>query len=217
VQSAHNFKKQAELTLDYLLYLPPDYENQAAWPLILFLHGAAERGRDIQQVKQNGLPQLIEQGKDFAFIVVSPQCPEGEAWVWKLESLSGLLDEIVAQYKVDLDRIYVTGLSMGGFGTWALAAYQPQRFAAIMPICGGGEPTSMPRLKRLPVWAFHGAKDEVVPIKRTQQLVDALEAVNGNVQFTVYPDQAHDSWTITYANPESYKWLLEQQRSRART
>jgi len=212
LQSVHKLNKKVDLTLDYLLYLPSGYESKSAWPLILFLHGAGERGDDIEKVKENGLPELIEQGKAFPFIIVSPQCPAGDAWVWKLKSLSKLIDEIAAQYKVDQDRIYVTGLSMGGFGTWALAAYNPERFAAIIPICGGGELTSVPRLKRLPVWAFHGAKDDIVPIERSREMVDALTKAQGTAKLTVYPELGHDSWTATYDNPEVYKWLLEQKR-----
>jgi predicted peptidase len=212
VQSAHRLNKKVDLALDYLLYLPPEYDRRAAWPLILFLHGAGERGNNIERVKDDGLPEMLEKGKTLPFIVVSPQCPQGDAWAWKLKALSTLIDEIAANYKVDQDRIYLTGLSMGGFGTWALAAYTPDRFAAIIPICGGGELTSVPRLKRLPIWAFHGAKDDVVPIERTQELVDALTKAHGNVKFTIYPELKHDSWTATYNNPEIYKWLLEQKR-----
>jgi predicted peptidase len=213
VQSAHNLSKQVDLTLEYLLYLPPGYESQKSWPLMLFLHGAGERGSDIDKVRENALPEMIEQGEEFPFIIVSPQCPTGDAWVWKLRSLSALIDEIAANYKVDPDRIYVTGLSLGGFGTWALAAYTPDRFAAVVPICGGGELTSMPRLKRLPIWAFHGAKDDIVPVERTQELVDGLTRLDGNVKVTIYPNLKHDSWTATYENPELYKWLLEQKRA----
>jgi predicted peptidase len=212
VQSVHKLSKKVDVTLDYLLYLPPGYESQKAWPLILFLHGAGERGSDIEQVKVEGLPKLIEHGKNLPFIVVSPQCPAGDAWVWKLKSLSALIDEIAAQYKVDQDRIYVTGLSMGGFGTWALAAYAPERFAAIIPICGGGELTSVPRLKRMPVWAFHGAKDDIVPIERSREMVDALTKVQGKAKLTVYPELGHHSWKATYDNPEIYEWLLERKR-----
>jgi predicted peptidase len=213
LQSVHTLNKKVDLTLDYLLYLPPEYESKNSWPLILFLHGAGERGSDIAKVKEDGLPEMIEHGKNLPFIVVSPQCPAGDAWVWKLKSLSALIDEIAAQYKVDQDRIYVTGLSMGGFGTWALATYAPDRFAAIIPICGGGELTSVPRLKRLPVWAFHGAKDDIVPIERSREMVDALTQSKGKAKLTVYPELGHDSWTATYDNPEVYKWLLEQKRS----
>jgi predicted peptidase len=212
VQSAHKFNKKGEPALDYLLYLPPEYERKNGWPLILFLHGAGERGNDIQRVKDDGLPEMLEKGKKLPFIVVSPQCPRGEAWNSKLKALSALIDEIVANYKVDQDRVYLTGLSMGGFGTWALAADTPDRFAAIIPICGGGDLTSVGRLKHLPIGAFHGAKDDIVPIEGTRELVDALTKVHGNVKFTVYPELKHDSWTVTYDNPEIYKWLLEQKR-----
>jgi predicted peptidase len=123
------------------------------------------------------------------------------------------LDEIVARYKVDEDRIYVTGLSMGGFGTWSLAAYTPDRFAAIVPICGGGETYWTRRLAHLPVWVFHGAKDPVVPLKRSQEMVDALKKRDGNVKLTVYPEAGHDAWTEAYNDPELYAWLLRQKRS----
>jgi len=123
------------------------------------------------------------------------------------------VDDVTTKYKVDQDRIYLTGISMGGFGTWALAAYDADRFAAIIPICGGGEVISTRRLTRLPVWAFHGAKDPIVPLKRSEELVDALKKANGNAKLTVYPDAFHDSWTATYDNPEIYEWLLAQKRA----
>jgi predicted peptidase len=213
VQSAHKFNKQGERPLDYLLYLPPDYERKAGWPLILFLHGAGEAGDDIERVKDDGLPEMLEKGKTLPFIVVSPQCPRGAGWKSKLKVLSALIDEIAANYKVDQDRIYLTGLSMGGFGTWALAADTPDRFAAIIPTCGGGDLGSVEPLKNLPIWAFHGAKDDVVPIEPTRELVEALKKAHGNVKFTVYPELRHDSWTVTYNNPEIYKWLLEHKRA----
>jgi predicted peptidase len=212
IQSVHKLNKKVDLTLDYLLYLPADYQSKDDWPLILFLHGSNARGADIEVVKANGLPKLIEEGQPFPFLILSPQCPDEGAWVWQLQSLSALIDDVASNYNVNQDRIYVTGLSMGGFGTWALAAHTPDRFAAIIPICGGGEVTSVRRLKHLPIWAFHGAKDDIVPIERTQELVDALTQAHGKVQFTRYPELGHDSWTVTYENPEIYKWLLEQKR-----
>lgn len=198
----------------YLLYLPPEYDaadSSRDWPLMLFLHGAGERGSDLEKVKIHGPPKLIAQGRHFPFIVVSPQCPEGR-W-WDIDVLSALLDHIVANYNVDRDRIYVTGLSMGGFGTWSLAAKEPHRFAAIAPICGGGEPADAPKLKHLPVWVFHGAVDNVVPIQRSKDMVEALEAVGGNVEFTTYPLAGHDSWTETYNNQDLYDWMLRQKRT----
>jgi len=196
--------------LNYLLYLPKDYAEKPAWPLMLFLHGAGERGDNLEMVKMHGPPKLIAAGKQFPFIVVSPQCPKG-LW-WNPFELATLLDEICEKYKVDQDRIYGTGLSMGGFGTWSLAAYQPKRFAAIMPICGGGEPIVAKLFRTVPAWVFHGAKDSVVPVERAEQMVDALRKAGDTVKFTKYPEAGHDSWTATYANPEVYKWLLEHKR-----
>ena len=214
-QKPEKLDKQVRVELDYLLYLPEGYEQQDRWPLMLFLHGAGERGHDLALVKKHGPPKLIDEGKTFPFIVVSPQCPSGSWWSAKPLELTALLDEVSAKYKVDADRIYLTGLSMGGFGTWTLAAYTPQRFAAIVPICGGGEPLMTRMLGNVPSWVFHGAKDPVVPLKRSEDMVEALKRVNRNVQFTVYPEALHDSWTETYDNPELYKWLLQQKRGAA--
>jgi len=148
-------------------------------------------------------------------VLVSPQCPEGAWWSEdaQIATLDALLDDIVARYRIDKDRVYVTGLSMGGYGTWRLAMTYPQRFAAIAPICGAGEPDEAEKIKHLPVWVFHGADDSVVPLERSQEMVDALKACGGNVHFTVYPDTNHNSWTPTYANPEFFDWLLAQKRS----
>lgn len=214
-QQHKEFEKEikVKVKLRYLLYLPPDYGTKdQAWPLVLFLHGAGESGSDLEKVKIHGPPKLVEGGKDFPFILVSPQCP-GRGW--DVAALTALLDEVVNQYKVDRQRVYLTGLSMGGFGTWALAAAHPERFAAIIPICGGGSPARAARLKDLPIWAFHGAKDPVVPLEQSQVMVDAVNAAGGKVKFTIYPDAAHDSWTATYANPEIYQWLLQHKRKAA--
>ena len=209
-QKAARLDAQVRVTLDYLLWLPPDYDKKDSWPLLLFLHGGGERGNDLNLVKTHGPPKLIEQGKQFPFIVVSPQCPKDGSWQ-PLE-LTALLDDVVARYKVDQDRIYVTGLSLGGFGTWSLAAHSPNRFAALVPICGGGETYWTKQLSHVAVWAFHGAKDEGVPVRRSQEMVEALSKNGGNPKLTVYPDLAHNSWTATYDNPELYTWLLQQRR-----
>ncbi len=210
VQQACELNRTMEVHMKYLLQLPSGHEQQA-FPLLLFLHGAGERGDDLEMVKKHGPPKLIEAGQQLPFIVVSPQCPAGR-W-WEPVELAALLDEIVEKYKVDEDRIYVTGLSMGGFGTWALAAYQPKRFAAIVPICGGGEPFRTRLFSQVPAWVFHGAKDNVVPLERSQVMVDAMKTAGGNVKFTIYPEAGHDSWTESYSNPELYEWLLQQKRN----
>jgi len=212
-QHAKTFSKEVKkkVEMNYLLYLPKNYNTaQEKIPLLLFLHGSGERGNDINLVKTHGPAKLIEQGKDFPFIVVSPQCPEN-VW-WSTDDLSALIDDVVQKYNVDEKRIYVTGLSMGGFGTWALAEKYPDKFAAIAPVCGGGNPLTICKIGKLPVWVFHGAKDPVVPIKESQQMVDALKKCGNEAKLTVYPEAGHDAWTETYSNPELYDWLLKQKK-----
>lgn len=202
--------------LGYLLFLPKAYERKAErWPLILFLHGVGERGGVLEQVKRNGLPALLDQRPEFPFIVVSPQCPEGTYWPQELALLLGLLDEVTARYRVDPERVYLTGLSMGGYGAWYLALHAPERFAALAPICGGGVPELAGRLRRLPTWVFHGARDTVVPIQHSQAMVRAMEAAGAPVRFTVYPEAGHDSWSMTYRNPALYEWFLAHRRAGA--
>ncbi|MCY3556857.1 MAG: prolyl oligopeptidase family serine peptidase [Gemmatimonadetes bacterium] len=200
--------------MSYLLYLPPAYEtNEEEWPLLLFLHGAGERGDDLELVKVHGPPKMIAQGEDFPFVVISPQCPDGE--IWSIESLYALINEVVETHRIDTSRIYVTGLSMGGYGSWGLAYTYPDLFAAAVPICGGGEPEKAPLMKEIPTWVFHGAKDEAVPLQRSQEMVDALEEAGGNVRFTVYPEAGHvGAWVNAYGDPELWEWLVSQRRSR---
>lgn len=198
--------------LDYLLYLPEQVPTSGKKrPLMLFLHGAGERGDDLERVKRNGPPMLVEQGKDFPFIIASPQCPKDISWSHpeNIIALNALIDELVANYPVDESRIVLTGLSMGGFGTWVLAASYPGRFAAIAPICGGAGRMMARPLVNMPTWVFHGAKDKVVPLSQSQEMVDALkEKGSTRVKFTVYPETGHNSWVEAYNNPELYKWLL---------
>jgi predicted peptidase len=214
-QQEKQFEKDitVKVKLNYLLYLPEGYaKGGKAWPLLLFLHGAGESGDDLNKVKTHGPPKLIESGKDFPCIVVSPQSP-GRRFGWNTDSLNALLDDVTAKYKVDKDRVYLTGLSMGGYGTWALAAEHPERFAALVPICGGGNPADAAKLKDLPIWVFHGGKDRVVPPKNSEGMVQALKDAGAeNVKFTLYPDAGHDSWTETYNNPEVWDWLFKQKR-----
>lgn len=199
------------VAVNYLLYLPPDYAaGNESWPLILFLHGAGERGTDIELVKKHGPPKLVAQGQQFPFVIASPQCPAGQ-W-WESDTLVALLDTLVAENRIDTSRIYLTGLSMGGFGTWGLAIQNPQRFAAIAPICGGGIAPATSSLVKVPAWVFHGAKDRVVSVKESEAMVEALKRYGGQVRFTVYPEAQHDSWTETYANPELYEWFLSHRR-----
>jgi len=212
-QHPRTFEKQIVVKLNYLLFLPEDYtkEQDKKWPLMLFLHGAGERGSDINKVKVHGPPKIVEGKKDFPFIVVSPQCPDG-SW-WDPQQLISLLDEIQANYRVDTDRIYVTGLSMGGFGTWDLAQRYADRFAAIAPICGAGNPAAVRRMGKLPAWIFHGDKDPTVAVENSDQMYEAMKKAGIEVKYTRYEGVGHDSWTATYNNPELYTWLLAHKRS----
>jgi predicted peptidase len=215
-QCAKSFRKSIRtvVSANYLLYLPPGYrQSRTRWPLLMFLHGAGERGVDLGIVARHGPPRLVSrEGRMFPFVMVSPQCP-GDGW-WssarQIATLGALLDTIEARYRIDRRRIYVTGLSMGGFGTWGLAAAHPHRFAAIVPICGGGHPREAASIAHLPVWVFHGARDDAVPLARSQEMVAALKQAGGKPRFTVYPAAGHDSWTATYAKPALYRWLLQQ-------
>lgn len=208
-QTAQSFsgKYQKDVKLNYLLYLPKEYERKEKMPLLLFLHGAGERGDDLELVKTHGPAKLVEQGKEFPFVIVSPQCPKNQRW--NPTDLIALLDHIIANYKIDEKRIYVTGLSMGGNGTWKLAAEIPNRIAAIIPICGWGDPFAAMMMGKLPAWVFHGAKDVVVPLKSSEEMVEVMKRNGGEIKFTVYPEANHDSWTETYNNPEIYEWLLK--------
>ncbi len=203
-------------TIDYLLYLPENYnKSNKKWPLILFLHGAGERGNALELVAKHGPPKFAgEKGKSLPFIVVSPQCPQGKWWSdrQQLTRLLALLDDVEKNYRVDKKRIYLTGLSMGGYGTWHLAAAAPERFAAIAPICGGGNPHDAEKLASLPIWAFHGAHDQAVPLAQSKRMVDAVKKQGGKPKFTVYPEAGHDSWSASYNNPELYRWFLSQQK-----
>ena len=216
-QKFHLERKQV-LAADYLLFLPQDYDasSDQRWPLILFLHGAGERGTNVWLVAKHGPPKIDITETNFPFIIVSPQCPEGK--IWSNDLLLALLDEIENKYAVDTHRIYLTGLSMGGFGTWSLGLSHPEKFAAIAPMCGGGELITplladKAKLTTLPVWAFHGAKDPVVPVEESERMV-ALLKKHGvtEVKFTVYPEAQHDCWTETYANPELFEWFLKHSR-----
>jgi predicted peptidase len=243
-QRALSFRQSVAKTVgyDYLLFLPKDYDAKGdrQWPLILFLHGAGERGTNIWLVTVHGPPKLVKPNVEppkgetataraqretaarklsETFIVVSPQCPAGQRW--DNDTLLALLDHILSRHAVDPHRVYLTGLSMGGFGTWSLGCRHPDRFAALAPICGGGERIDIligsrerkAALQGLGVWAFHGGKDTAVPLAESERMVESLKKAGvKDVQLTVYPEAGHDSWSATYANPKLYEWFLQHER-----
>lgn len=204
--------------LNYLLYLPVGYDandTTKRWPMILFLHGFGERGdnvTDLDILNVTGLPQMLEAGKDLPFIVVSPQCLRYSWWTLHTEALKSLTEDIIASYPVDPSRVYLTGLSMGGYGSWSLGAAYPDLFAAVAPICGGGVASEVVGLKEMPVWAFHGQLDDVVLPHRSHDMVSALQKAGGDVKLTMYPDLQHNSWTATYSNPDLYDWFLAHEK-----
>lgn len=198
-----------ETSLDYLLYLPEKYtcNKEESLPLILFLHGAGERGDSLSLVKTWGPPKIAEE-KGLPFIVVSPQCPEQEYWPSLVRPLRKLLDQIINDYNVDTNRIYLTGLSMGGYGTFALSQAYPDYFAAIAPVCGGGTPSLVKFSKVIPTWVFHGSEDKVVPLEASQIMVDAIKANGGDVKFTIYEGVDHFSWIPAYNESGLFDWFL---------
>jgi predicted peptidase len=211
-----------EVRTRYLLFTPKDYRADGdPWPLMLFLHGYGEcSDTDLDLVKVHGPPKIVDSRPEFPFVLVSPQCPPLERKMekivkaWKPDELIQLLDHISKNLNIDASRVYVTGLSMGGYGTWRLAAAYPERFAAAVPICGGGEPEKMAaKLRTVPIWAFHGAKDTIVPVARSEEMVEAVRRAGGYVRFKVYADVEHDSWVKAYDNPNVYEWLLSNRRA----
>ena len=200
----------------FLLFIPRDAATrpgsaQSRWPLMIFLHGSGESGSDLAAVKVNGPPKLVDANPDYPFILVSPQLPAGLE-KWDNARLDALLDWVLKSLPVDPDRVVLTGLSLGGYGTWDWAAARPDRFAAIAPIAGVGDPGQACALKDLPTWAFHGDRDDVVPVEGSVAMVEATRACGGRPRLTIYPDTGHASWEPAYFDPALTLWLIEQRR-----
>jgi predicted peptidase len=216
--------------LPYRLHRPPTSKPGVRHPLVLFLHGAGERGSDNQAQLVHGVLPLLEYAasRGEKLFLVAPQCPAEEKWVdspWNvlahtmparpsasMQLVLGLLDKLMREEAVDPDRIYVTGLSMGGYGTWDLLQRHPRLFAAGIPICGGGDVDLAGRFKNVPLWAFHGARDDVVPPFRSRAMVAALQEAGGHPGYTEYPDVGHNAWAPAYADPAVLGWLLAQNK-----
>jgi len=195
----------------YQLHLPKGHAGETTgWPLIIFLHGSGERGSDLNQVKVHGPPKIADRDPAFPFVLVSPQLPAEQEW--DLAKLSSLLDHGIATLRIDPARIYITGLSLGGHATWRWAAAEPWRFAAIAPVAGRGDPATACALKAMPVWAFHGDRDDVVPPEGSFAMIRAIRACGGQPRLTIYPDLGHNSWDPAYDDPALYLWLLAHRR-----
>ncbi|MFO7323296.1 MAG: prolyl oligopeptidase family serine peptidase [Chloroflexota bacterium] len=202
------------LGMRYLLHVPPSYrqDSDERWPLILYLHDATERGSNIDLVKTSGIASVVEEQRDLPFITVSPQCPEGSWWPLHLDAIDALMKEVRNLYQIDERRIYLTGYGMGGYGVWNMATTFPDRFAAIAPVSGGGDPEAVCALTDVPVWVFHGERDNVVLIREARKMVDALRMCGGKVRFTIYPNGGHDVWIRAYNNPRLYEWFLSHKK-----
>jgi predicted peptidase len=201
--------------IQYLVFLPKDYEKGTEkWPLILYLHGGSARGDDISRMKKLGLTEKVETDPNFPFIVVSPQCQQGEIWT-DVDALGAILNEVAQNNRVDPDRVYVTGHSMGGRGALYAAYKMPDRFAAVLSLGPVGPITAWAeRLATVPIWLFHGTKDQFTPLKEVEELVRAVEAAGGHPQLTVLPGRDHYILDV-YDRPDLYKWLAQQKRTRA--
>jgi predicted peptidase len=213
-QQIHSIQREVphKVDLQYLLFLPKDYEKSAKqWPLILYLHGGSPRGEDISQMKRWGLTGKVEADPNFPFIVVSPQCHSGEIWT-DVDALASILDEVASNHRVDPDRVYVTGHSMGGRGALYAAYRMPDRFAAVVSLAPVSLITAWGgKLANIPLWLLHGTNDQFTPLKEVEELVRAAETAGGHPQLTVLPERDHYILDV-YDRPDLYKWIAEQKR-----
>lgn len=209
----HKWENDVYYHFGYVINLPKDYDASKKYPLVLFLHGAGECGDDLDRACSHGyMKHVREKGAEYPFIFVAPQCPVGKYWGCYTESLLAFLDDICKRYPIDLDRVYLTGLSMGGTGTWMLAMAAPERFAAIAPICGSGIYWFGYALKNVPVLAYHGDCDEVVPVMDSVQMVRSVNRHGGHAEIRILHGVGHDAWNTAYEGDELYTWLLSHKR-----
>lgn len=226
------YKDAAGKSLPYRLMKPEKYDAAKKYPLVLFLHGAGERGNDNDKQLIHGIPQFAsaENRAKYPCFLIAPQCSSRRKWVeidWTLDShempekpsrpLRQTLEaiaELQKEFSIDPDRLYVTGLSMGGYGTWDVICRHPEMFAAAVPICGGADERQAPRIAKLPIWTFHGALDKAVKPERSRKMIDALHKAGGLPGHTEYPDVGHNSWDLAYRDPEMYRWLFSKSRKK---
>ena len=212
--SVQRVKHPGRSTDKYVLFLPDAYytDKTKRWPVLIFLHGKGERGDDINLVKQMGIPHRIKNMGNFPFIVIAPQC-KLNVNTWDVPSLNAMFPDIL-QYRVDTNRIYLTGLSMGGNGTWMWGMNSPDKFAALAPICGWGNPALACVLKDKPMKVFHNTDDDTVPVNGSRKLVNAVKNCGGTrIDYTERPTGGHDAWSIPYYDYKFYEWLLKQKKA----
>ena len=196
--------------LRYIVRYPEGFSKDDKRPALIFLHGAGTRGNDMEKLRDNVFFELIEKHQNFPFVIFAPLCTEN-TWFDLFEHLKELVKTIAKLSYVDEKRIYLTGNSMGGYGTWQLAMSMPEYFAAIAPVCGGGMYWNAWRLANLPVWAFHGEKDGCVLPEESKKMIDIAKQAGTEARLTLYPEAGHDAWTPTYSNPEVFEWMLSHE------
>ena len=213
-QTENSLKDQKKY--NYLLYLPKEYDVvKKKYPLIIYLHGSSQRGNDINKLKAYGPPQLVQQGRNFDFIIASPQCPAGVR-NWSAENwFETMFAELNSKYEIDPERIYLTGVSMGGGGTFDLAKKYPDKFAALVPLCAwDSDVTNLCNIRHIPTWTFHGKQDEVVPVSETEEKVKKLRNCKGNIELTVLENDGHGiQWLYEKQDTyDIYNWMLKHKR-----
>ncbi len=203
--------------LEYLIRYPDNYLEDEKYPVIIFIHGAGGRGTCLDEIKQHPNFTLTDDMADFPFLCFAPLCPGKDAtWFDYFQSLKSFIVNVIELPSADAERIYLMGGSMGGYTIWELGMSMPERFAAIVPICGGGMYWNAGRLVNVPVWAFHGGKDPVVRVEESEKMVNAVNKRGGNAKLTIYPENGHDAWTDTFSNPAVYEWLLSHKNENAK-
>lgn len=210
------FKKE-ESSLKYILTTPSNYDKSEKLPLMVFLHGAGERGEDLNALKRYCIPKLFTQNQDYdglRVITLSPLCPQERTWYdYKWEVIS-LIDEIASEYNVERDQISLSGISMGGFGAWEIALQAPDMFSAIAPICGGGMNWRGWYVRNIPIRVYHGRRDDIVPISQSEAMVNSVRLQGGNVEFTVFDDLGHCCWDRAFEETDLIKWLANSKKQR---
>lgn len=209
-------EQKAKPTYKYLLYLPKDYSSSGKmYPLMIYLGGGSQRGDDLNKLKTFGPPSLISKGQEFDFIIVSPQCPEGKTWTSE-KWFDSLSISLMPKYRIDTNRIYVTGISIGGYGTWQVAMDYPDKFAAILPLCGGvndSDTSNIAKIKHLAIWTFHGTADDMIPFEETERVYKKLKKLKSHIRFTRIKNGGH-AIQYLYEDHKMYNWMLKQRKSK---
>ncbi|MFP6584435.1 MAG: prolyl oligopeptidase family serine peptidase [Candidatus Hydrogenedentota bacterium] len=218
---ARVFKSATGDTMPYRIFIPADYDPKEKYPLALCLHGAGGRGKDNMSRGTEAFNVLSspEVQREYPSILVTPQCPENANWssrptdstVRYIDFVLEVLDNLEKEFSIDHSRLYVTGQSMGGYGTWAAITTKPNRFAAAVPVCGGGNSGAVKEIVHLPSWVFHGEKDKVVPTQKSREMVAALKKEGSTVIYTEYPGMGHASWIPAWKETDLIPWLFKQE------